>query len=65
MITDASRATTLMACFNCAQKSEQVHLYRFDLDLPSIPACRECVVALSLGDFDMLAALRPGRRGVR
>jgi hypothetical protein len=38
-----------------------VHPYSFDLDLPTIHACPTCVMALSLGDKDMLAAMRPMR----
>lgn len=45
-------------CFNC-QTTQDVRWYRFDLDLPRIPGCRWCVLALTRDDDDLLAALRP------
>lgn len=66
MISDPPRATTLMACFNCRVRSEQVHLWRFDLDLPPVKACKACQacrVALACNDHETLAALRPSRAG--
>lgn len=64
IIDDRPPATTLMSCFNC-RRSEAVHLYRFDLDLPAVAACRVCGLALACNDHEMLAALRPGRSGRR
>lgn len=46
------------ACFNCA-KTTVVGRYSLDLDLPAIPACPVCVLALLLGDDETLKALRP------
>lgn len=49
-----------MACFNCA-KTENVGHYSFDMDLPSVEACSTCIFALSMGDDELLRALRPRR----
>lgn len=52
--------TGTLACFNC-EKTEGVQRYSFDLDLPTVEGCSYCIFALSMGDDELLKALRPRR----
>lgn len=49
---------TTKPCFNC-HRADDVAGYSFDLDLPTIHGCKWCLLALSMGDHETLAALKP------
>ena len=51
----------MTSCCNCGT-TKDVHPYSFDLDLPTIHACQMCLMAISLGDEEMLADLKPRKR---
>lgn len=50
-----------MNCCNCG-RTENVQSYSFDMDLPTITACQVCIFAISAGDDELLAAMRPRRK---
>lgn len=45
-------------CFNC-RTTDGVHHYSFDMDLPTITACKICLLGVTLNDDALLKAMRP------